>query len=788
MNAIHPITADEQISEFEADRNRFVDAILHSGGTTPFGAGDSSVGMEYELQVAVKGSSDKVDLPLSIHNSSYYENMEKRAESGDLSRAPFSVIESFITENMTNIWENSWVRFSEAKLNPFARAVLHRDFLWDKKLPKGPQRSDIARFYTSPKRGANLRLPVSYVLKLALADVLGTCGDLSGIIKKTGEKLLEKFQSDNTSPEILSLTIPTAGDGRIGDLAAQESARTFLVTQLLVQYANIQFGLLDSGQRCLIYNAPHAPLRQKKLNKIVSDSYYRQLFLSPCLSGWDKGEEKSEYMSLCHKTLSRSQLNSISKLRDAGIITNNLVILPNTSNTCLANNGTHVSLGSALLSELASQPGSGFTPCVEKYYGDLVIKIVEHFLPLSVTTYSGAPYRVDFADFHPESMLGFLPHELDYTHLRMLWRRWKKKADIRFMGRPFTPFGPHQLDRLVARCFRLQGDLIPDFRLIDYLVTLLSTGTSPSLDGTMGNQDRLKKELTEMGVFDSRMSMYLPYRMRAYSHMGYSGFEGRSYSLFPSLLKDMAPAVDLQNLITALAYRYVLKGEVSHNDIPDTPFIESERRQIFFACAINIPTVYIRKDSRNHFLGRILNSIKIKRSSRRYRNYIRIGIREYRLALLEILIKDGSDLIDLLDMREVVVDLKRRITQVSSSAAMRLINDSRDHFKERRGAEKVPADIFNNLTESYYRTELKKYHMAEGLLVLRQACLAALTEDVELYQEVMASVKTKGSIVTFIHGAGAQVIEEKASPEVIITLLKICLALIAFEERRKEKQ
>ena len=65
--------------------------------------------------------------------------------------------------------------------------------------------------------------------------------------------------------------------------------------------------------------------------------------MSPCLSGWDRGEKKHRYMDLCHRTLSCSQLNTISKLKDAGIITNNLVILPNTSNTCLANNGTHVS-------------------------------------------------------------------------------------------------------------------------------------------------------------------------------------------------------------------------------------------------------------------------------------------------------------------------------------------------------------------------------------------------------------------------------------------------------------
>ena len=65
-----------------------------------------------------------------------------------------------------------------------------------------------------------------------------------------------------------------------------------------------------------------------------------------------------------------------------------------------------------------------------------MVKIVEHFLPLFVGTYSAAPYRLDFDDFHPENALGFLPHELDYTHLRMLWRRWRKKADVNIWASP----------------------------------------------------------------------------------------------------------------------------------------------------------------------------------------------------------------------------------------------------------------------------------------------------------------------------------------------------------------
>jgi hypothetical protein len=41
-------------------------------------------------------------------------------------------------------------------------------------------------------------------------------------------------------------------------------------------------------------------------------------------------------------------------------------------------------------------------------------------------------------------VLGFLPHELDYTHLRMIWRRWRKKADLNFFG--------YRHDAVAGRC------------------------------------------------------------------------------------------------------------------------------------------------------------------------------------------------------------------------------------------------------------------------------------------------------------------------------------------------
>ena len=97
------------------------------------------------------------------------------------------------------------------------------------------------------------------------------------------------------------------------------------------------------------------------------------------------------------------------------------------------------------------------------------------------------------------------------------------------------------------------------------------------------------------------MSLYLPFKLREFDNVGFCGFEGRHHSLFPKHHERYDPRGGPPEPITALAFRYVLNGDVTHDHIPDSPFIESERRQIFFATAIGIPTFFIRHDTENRF-------------------------------------------------------------------------------------------------------------------------------------------------------------------------------------------
>ncbi|WP_456385072.1 hypothetical protein [Desulfolithobacter sp.] len=751
---------------------------------SPFEASDVTVGVENEFQAAVSGAKENVDLPLGIEHSSYFQNLVKRAERGDLPFSSVSALQGFLENNQDRIWENSWVRFPRHLLSPYADTVLRHDLLADKSCPQGPNRSDCHRFLFHHRGEKWLRIPVSYLLKLSLADGISRSEMNFPLLFQAGKRLMRHFISDNTSPEITSFSLAGNQNSILpGEQTARETCRRFFFTQLLVCYANRQFMLENHGQTCHLYFAPNPPLRQKKINELVSDAFYRELFLNPCLSGWERGEEKKLYMELCHRTLSRSQLNGLAKLREAGIITRNLVILPNTSNTCLANNGTHITFGSKILTRLFADDRDRTRHGYEKYFGDLVIKIVEHFLPLFVNTVSAAPYRLSFSDFHPEKVLGFLPHELDYTHLRMIWRRWKKKADLRFFGHSMTPLGPERLDHIFSRLFRLRGDYVPDIRLVDYLVALQSVENGPALDGTVGNQQRLKNDLAAMGVFDSRMAMYLPYRIRERRSMGFSGFEGRHYSLFPSQLHYMAQAVNLQLIVTALAWHWVSTGTIRHHHIPDDPFTESERRQIFFASAIGLPTFFVRADTRNILMRRILAKTKGQRHSRRYKGYIRVGIKAWKQACLALLKEEHTDFFATEAVQQTLADMKSLLDMPEHQAADVLTRGIVREAGCSGPAIQVDADTFNHAAERYYRTTLWTQHMREAVDVLKEDARSLENYPDKRFAEILSQLTEERKASDMMDQIGIKVMNGQARSSEIRRLILLTMLTIEREYR-----
>lgn len=752
----------------------------------PFSVNDATSGNETELQAVVIGDKHHVDLPFIIEQSNYFTNILRRSAAGDLTKKAVTELEKFINDNREGVWENSWVRFPKKYMGAQAQRILEYDLLADKSDPSKGMRNDLHRFSFENQNQQYIRVPVSYLLKLSLAEAIYSQKPLPSIIVEKGRTLMNHFLSDNTSPETYSFHVtPLRRENGMGKALAKETAKRFLFTQLLVLYANEKYGLTAGGQRAMIFFSPHPPIRQKKLNACISDAFYRELFMNPCLSGWNRGEIKHEYMHMCHQVLSRSQLNAVGKLREAGIISSNLVVLPNTSNISLANNGIHVSLGSRKLGTLLGDHSSGFTARHEKYVGDLVIKILEHFLPLFVGTYSAAPYRLDFSDFHPEKALGFLPHELDFTHLRMFWRRWQKKAELKIFGHPLTPFGPLWLDRTLSAMFGLKGDFIPDYRLIDYLVALMSTEKSASLDGSQLNHDRLKQDLSDLGIFDKHMSLYSFIKLREFDVMGFSGFESRYYSLFPGFEADMARAVDLQNLLHALAYKYIAGGAVTHEQIPDDPFIESERRQIIFGCAVGIPTFFVRHDTSNQFMRKIVAKSERVRPSRRYPGYLRMYHTEYCRSLIRIIREDAADLIDLFNMKETMDDLAMRIDDAEQYAASGRLKRGILDKGGLNSPMSLNGDDFNRLAEDYYRNDLRKDHFWEAWHFFQKdihRIELSVSREGGMIRGALRAILGSQNALNFITVHERDVLEEKASVDVIEKILHLLILTLHEDE------
>ncbi len=777
--------------DIEADTKKLLAHFnTESIESLPFLTGDTTAGVENELQAVVVGDRDNVDMPIHIRESNYFKNIIAEAKSGNSPRQAITALETFLESNQDNVWENSWVRFPRCHLNTYANEVFERDLLHDKSEIFGPQRSDKDQFTFMVNGEEWIRIPISYLLKLSLADIISQ-DETDSKIMAIGNRLMNHFLNDNTSPETFSFSpVRVISDYGMGKGIVDETLIRFALCQFLIQYANSRFKLIEHGQKALVYFAPNPPTRQRQLNELITDSFYRDLFMSPCLSGWNKGEEKKTYMALCHKVLSRSQLNAIFKLKEAGILTRNLVTLPNTSNISLANNGTHISLGSKVLTDLLSDPQSGFGRENEKYIGDLVIKIVEHFLPLFVSTYSGAPYRLDFHNFHPERVLGFLPHELEAAHLKMIWRRWKNKADLKFMRQALTPFGPVWLDRSLAKLLGLRGDFLPDYRLVDYFVSLLSTEQSPALNGMIGNDIRLKSDLASMGIFDNSMSVYLLCKLREHSNMGFSGFECRYYSQFKDLQTDMTHAVNLQVLIVALAYQYVLRNKITHHDIPNEPFIESERRQIFFSAAIGIPTVFIRKNSSNRFLLEILKDVKRTRFSRRYEGYVRVHVYEYLMALIRKLKKDGAAIISEMGIGETIYDLEQRLNYPGEYGASGKLTKAILKKTGSRSPKKLGGAEFNTAAESYYRNELRMENLGEAMNVLETEM--GVMDSMQAWRQgdnnstLMNILKGKNA-AEFIRRAKDDTLRERLPERTLTKMIQLTLMIIENNRKKKEQ-
>ena len=95
FDAVQQRDGDRLVDALGVDR-RTPDALLR---TLPFGPGDTTAGVENEIQAAVSGGGDRVDLALTIRESDFFENIRRMAISGDTTPRLKEDLERYLEEN-----------------------------------------------------------------------------------------------------------------------------------------------------------------------------------------------------------------------------------------------------------------------------------------------------------------------------------------------------------------------------------------------------------------------------------------------------------------------------------------------------------------------------------------------------------------------------------------------------------------------------------------------------------------------------------------------------------------
>jgi hypothetical protein len=232
-----------------------------------------------------------------------------------------------------------------------------------------------------------------------------------------------------------------------------------------------------------------------------------------------------------------------------------------------------------------------------------------------------------------------------------------------------------------------------------------------------------------------------------------------------------------------------VEGKISHAHIPDTPSVESERRQIFFGAAIGIPTFYVTKNSGNLFLGKILQQTRDIRQSRRYPGYLRVKNREYCRALVQLLLEDAADLIGAANLTGQMEELMLRLEQPERySAAGRLTSGILDTVNARSPLA-VSAREFNQGAEKFYRETLRKRHMEEAFGFLEEECLkvdpaADLDDNV---REALHTILEGKSALQFVTSGKREVLEERAPSALLRQMIELLLVIIHRDTVQAEK-
>src|SRR5215510_14584712 len=257
--------------------------------------------------------------------------------------------------------------------------------------------------------------------------------------------------------------------------------------------------------------------------------------------------------------------------------------------------------------------------------------------------------------------------------------------------------------------------------------------------------------------------------------MGFFGFEGRHYSVFESMREDFAPAADLQQLITVLAYKYALSGQYTHAHLPDDPSSESERRLPFFYAALGLKEFNIRLNTPN-FLIRRLAGLTKKSAASRHRGYVRLQLSDYCLALLQLIEEDGGDCVELLGLESLLRDLRSRIQHQELTAYGKLMKGILNR-SGKSNALAIEAREFNLAAERFYREELKQKHLREALEFIRACLRSQPRERISSLHWIFGEL----SPTHFIAEIERSLIADQLKPVQLKALINLLLSLVSWK-------
>jgi len=265
--------------------------------------------------------------------------------------------------------------------------------------------------------------------------------------------------------------------------------------------------------------------------------------------------------------------------------------------------------------------------------------------------------------------------------------------------------------------------------------------------------------------------------------MGFSGFEGRYYSLFPTFGRDMALATSLQQMLLMIAYQFALDGSIRAEDIPDDPTSESERRQPFFFAAAGLPAFYVHKRSRNELLKKMLRHCGSTRSSLRHPDYLRVPISDFREALLAWLTENARETIARAQAELVMVELRFRLADKTQQAHSRLVSGILEQAGA-RDALKLSSREFNRLAEHHYRETLRRENLREAFEQLREDAQAlAKSEHPDLGAIVRHSVRVQDP-VRFLDSISERLVADRLTEQEAAAVLNLLLLLSSLEGER----